>query len=97
MMTFHVPLGREARIAMETRRAEAIEQSAKGQRRWLWKMGLVYLGWLFLGLVIMGFGFHSDNERIGRFFVQLSFFVGYGGMYFTTIWAYVRGKERGDW
>lgn len=96
-MTLHVPIGREARIAMEIRRAEQIEQAAREQRRFFWKMGFVYLGWLLLGCVIMGYSFHTTNQDHAKLAFQMCFLVGYGGMYFTTIWAYVRGKERGDW
>lgn len=82
---------------MEVRRAQQNEQAAREQARFFRKMVLVFLGWLALGALLMGYSFHTTNQDRAQLAFQLSFLVGYGGMYFTAVWAYVRGKERGDW
>ncbi|MEO8198994.1 MAG: hypothetical protein ABI679_00600 [Gemmatimonadota bacterium] len=96
-MTIHVPVGRPERIAMETRRAEAIEEGYRAHRRFLFRIGLIYCGWLAIGCFLMMASFHVATYKYASLLYEMSFLIGYGGMFFTAVFAYVRGRERGDW
>ena len=96
-MTLHVPLGRAERIAMETRRAEQLEESYRAHRWFLFRVSLIYIFWLVLGCFLLGLSFRLTNPRHAELALQLSFLVGYGGMFFSAVFAYVRGRERGEW
>lgn len=96
-MTLHAPLERAERIAMEIRRAEQIEESYRAHRRFLFRVSLGYVFWLVLGCFLMGLSFNLTNPRHAELVFQLSFLVGYGGMFFYAVFAYARGRERGEW
>ena len=96
-MTLHVPLGRAERIAMEARRAEQIEASHRAHRGFLFRASLVYLFWLVIGCWLMALSFRLTQPRYAELAFQLSFLVGYGGMFFSAVFCYVRGRERGEW
>jgi hypothetical protein len=93
----HMPIGRAERIAMETRRTQQIEQGYRSRRWFLFRVGVIYLLWLIAGCVMMGWSFRVRSVRYANLLFELSFAVGYGGMFFTAIAAYVRGRERGEW
>jgi hypothetical protein len=95
-MTIHVPLGRAERIAMEIRRAEAIRQSHRAHQRFLLKGLAVCFLWTLAGLVLLGLSFHLTNLAYAELCFYLSFAVGYGGMFFTVVGFYVRGRELGE-
>jgi hypothetical protein len=90
------PLGRAERIAMESRRAAAIEAGFRAHRWFLFRGALIYLFWLLAGLFLMGLSFHLTNQKYADLAFQLSFLVGYGGMFFSAVGIYVRGRERGE-
>ena len=95
-MEVHVPIGRAERIAMETRRSREIELSYRNHRRFLIRSGLILLAWNLVGLVLMGMSFHLETQRYANLLFQLSFFVGYGGVFFSAVFIYVRGRETGE-
>lgn len=92
----HVPVGRAERIAMEIRRAAAIEKAHRQHLRFLVRAGLIPLAFLLAGVFLMGLAFHLTEHKYAELAFQLSFLVGYGGMFFGVIGIYVYGRERGE-
>ena len=44
----------------------------------------------------MGLAFYLANQKYAELAFQLSFLVGYGGMFFSVIGIYVHGRTRGE-
>lgn len=95
-MELNIPLGRAERIAMETRRSEAIEAGHRAHRRFLFRAVLILLAWQVAGIGLMGLSFHLADRKYADLAFQLSFVVGYGGMFFSTVFIYARGREIGE-
>ena len=95
-MEINVPVGRAERIAMETRRSEAIEESYRAHRRFLIRALLIIMAWNLAGIGLMGLSFHLTDLKYAELAFQLSFAVGYGGMFFSAVFIYVRGREIGE-
>ena len=95
-MNIHVPTGRAERIAMETRRSQEIEESYRNHRRFLRRAALILLAWNLAGVSLMGLSFHLVNQKYAELAFQLSFAVGYAGMFFSAVFIYVRGRETGE-
>lgn len=55
------------------------------------------LGWSFAGCFLLLLSFHMTNERLGMIPYTLGYLVGWVGISYTIIAAYLRGIERGDW
>ena len=95
-MELNLPLGRAERIAMEIRRSEAIEGSCRAHRRFLRRALLIIMTWNVAGLGLMGLSFHLADLKYAEMAFQLRFAVGYGGMFFSAVFIYVRGRETGQ-
>jgi hypothetical protein len=95
-MELNIPAGRSERIAMETRRSRAIEESDRAHRRFLARAVLILLAWNVAGMALMGLSFHLTEPKYARLAFELSFAVGYGGMFFSAVFIYVRGRETGE-
>ena len=83
------------RIAEERLRSE--REGARVERWDLIRTGLQCVGFCVLGLVIMFFGFSVTDLQIGRALLWAGMAIGYAGMAYTLLSAYIRGEERGDW
>jgi len=83
------------RIAEERRLAE--REAGRYARRDLLRTALQCVAFCLLGLVIMFFAFYVTDLQIGRALLWGGMAVGYAGMAWTLLSAYVRGEERGDW
>ena len=53
--------------------------------------------WCALGLLCIGWAFHTTDAEWGRAAFYLGVGVGNGGWIFTVLGAYRRGERRGDW
>jgi hypothetical protein len=95
-MELNLPLGRAERIAMEIRRSEAIQESYRAHRRFLLRALLIIMAWNVAGMSLMGLSFHLTDLKYAELAFQLSFAVGYGGMFFSAVFIYVRGRETGE-
>jgi hypothetical protein len=92
----HVPTGRAERIAMEIRRAVAIEEAQRQHLRFLVRAGMIPLAFLLAGVFLMGLAFHLTEQKYADLAFQVSFLVGYGGIFFSVIGIYVYGRNRGE-
>jgi xanthine dehydrogenase iron-sulfur cluster and FAD-binding subunit A len=54
------------------------------------------VGFCFLGLVMMFFAFWVADEQLGRALLYAGMAVGYAGMAWSLLRAYVKAEERGD-
>jgi hypothetical protein len=95
-MTLHVPVGRAERIAMEIRRAAAIEDGHRQHLGFLFRAGLIPVAFLLAGVFLMGLAFHLTEQKQADLAFQLSFLVGYGGLFFSVVGIYVHGRARGE-
>ena len=83
------------RIAAE--RLVAEREATRYARRELFFTALQCVAFCALGLVIMFFAFYVTDLQIGRALLWGGMAVGYAGMAWTLLAAYVRGEKRGDW
>ena len=81
---------------METRRSQAIEESYRDHRRFLLRAILILMAWNLAGMSLMGLSFRLTDLKFAELAFQLSFAVGYGGMFFSAVFIYVRGRETGE-
>jgi hypothetical protein len=54
------------------------------------------MAWNVAGMSLMGLSFHLTDLKYAELAFQLSFAVGYGGMFFSAVFIYVRGRETGE-
>jgi hypothetical protein len=94
-MVLHESVGRAERIAMEIRRAEAIEESHRSHQRFLAKGFLAWVLCQLAGLFVFGMAINTVDREFGNLCFHLSFLVAYGGGFFTLVGFYVSGRERG--
>jgi hypothetical protein len=88
-------------ILSEDERVELhLAATRKADRDRLWDMlltGAQCVAWCALALFLLGWSFHTDDEKLGRVFFWGGILVGNGGIVFTLARAYQRGEQRGDW
>jgi hypothetical protein len=78
------------------RRAEQVEAD-RVRRRALTRAAAACVGWLVIGLYLLGWSMHTTDLRYaGAAFVG-GLTLGNGGIIFTLLRAYRQGEERGDW
>ena len=62
---------------------------------------LFTIAWCFffmiVGLVLMAWSMHTNDEKVGRIFFWSALVVNNAGVLATLGLAYHRGQERGDW
>lgn len=83
------------RIAAE--RLEAERQITRFYRREMVFTALACVFWCALGLAFMFAGFAVRGVQKGWALVWSGLIVGYGGITWTLVRAYLRGEARGDW
>jgi hypothetical protein len=80
-----------------TRRREAAELEAeRARRRELVRAALLCVGWLLLGLYILGWSMHTANYDYGRIAFYGGLIVGNGGIVYTLLRTHRRLEKRGD-
>jgi len=77
-------------------------EAAERESRWdAWRaMGRVVgeiMLWTMLGLVGIGFAFHTGDYRLGVVYWWTGAIVWVAGVSHAVLSAYRRGEERGDW
>ena len=83
------------RIAAE--RLAASREADRDARIALLKAVAGMIAWCVIGVVILGFAFHTGDEKTGWVFFWSGLLVGYAGMFWTMHWYYKAGVDRGDW
>jgi hypothetical protein len=81
---------------MELKRAE---EHRLAERDAFWanvRAALMCVAWSCVGLVIMGWGLHTNDPELGQIAWRGGVIVGYAGILFTVVRAYLKAKERGD-
>lgn len=92
-----MPLPRHITDDLAAKRLAESREAARDERRAMARTAFICLGWCALGLCLMAWSFHTDDEVLGRAAFWGSLGVGNGGIIFTLLGAYRRGEERGDW
>ncbi len=54
-------------------------------------------GWTLLAYVLVAIAFHTKDKQAGGTLFYGGLAVGYAGNFVTLYFAYIRGRERGDW
>ena len=54
-------------------------------------------GWTLVAYVLVAFAFHTKDRQAGGILFYGGLAVGYAGNFVTLYFAYLRGRERGDW
>lgn len=57
----------------------------------------IWAGWQLAGVALMLLSARVADPLAGQALFATAFAVGYGGAFFTLVYYYVRGQERGDW
>jgi hypothetical protein len=92
-----MPLRKEL-IEEMIRAREVAELEAERVRRWdLIRTGALCVAWMLFGLYLLGFSFHTTDDRYARPAFYAGVIVGNAGIVFTLLRAYRRGEQRGDW
>ena len=92
-----MPLPREIREELELKHAQQEEQAARDSMWAKVRMALGCIASSMLGLVCMGWAFHTTDEALGRILLSTGVIVGYAGVAVTLLGGYVRGKDKGYW
>jgi len=81
-------IGRQREVAeLETRRAV----------RWtLVRCGALCVGWMLIGLYLLGWSAHTGDEHYGRIAFYSGVIVGNAGILYTLLATYRRLERRGD-
>lgn len=91
-----MPLPQEIREELERKR---LEEHKQAERDVFWhnlRTALLCVCWSGAGLVVMGFGLHTNDPDIGQAAFKGGMIVGYAGILFTLIRWHLKRKERGD-
>ena len=79
------------------RQREAAElQTRRAVRRALVRCGALCVGWMLLGLYLLGWAVHTTDEHYGRIAFYSCVIVGNAGILYTLLATYRRLEERGD-
>lgn len=87
----------EERQRSELARARLQEQLERTAGRTVLTILAICTGWQLAGAGLMLLSARVTDGIIGQALFATSFAVGYGGAFFTLVYYYVRGQERGDW
>lgn len=91
-----MPLRRELLEEMGRRREAAEREAERAVRRELVRAGALCVGWMSLGLYLLGWSMHTVDEHYGRIAFYGGLLVGNGGILFTLLNCYRRLERRGD-
>jgi hypothetical protein len=92
-----MPIPREISEELQRRRF-AEHREAERDKRWDYvRTALHCWGWCLLGLVLIGWSFHTTDDRFARIAFLAGLGVGNTGIIFSILALYRRGESRGDW
>jgi hypothetical protein len=92
-----VPIRKELLEEMARSREAAEIEAERIRRRELILTALWCVVWSMLGLFLLGWSFHTSDDRYARPAFYGGIIVGNAGIIFTLLRAYRRGEQRGDW
>lgn len=92
-----MPLPAELLKQMATDRRESELAAGKDRRRALVQTSLACLGWMALGLALIGWSMHTTNTRYAAVAFWTGLVLGNGGIIHALLAAYRQGERRGDW
>jgi hypothetical protein len=79
------------------RQREAAEVETRRAVRWtLVRCGLACIGWMLVGLYLIGWALHTTDEHYGRIAYYGGVIVGNAGILYTLLATYRRLEQRGD-
>jgi hypothetical protein len=88
---------REELLESMGRQREAAEREAeRAVRRELVRAGALCIGWMLLGLYLVGWSFHTTDYSYGRVAFFDGVIVGNGGIMYTLLATHRRLAKRGD-
>ena len=71
-------------------------EARRGVRRTLVRCGALSVGWMLLGLYLLGWSVHTTDEHYGRIAFYSGVIVGNAGILYTLLATYRRLEKRGD-
>lgn len=91
-----MPLRRALLEEMGRRRDVAENEAERARRRELVRAGALCIGWMLLGLYLLGWSVHTTDYLYGRIAFFGGLIVGNAGIVFTLLASYRRLEKRGD-
>jgi uncharacterized ion transporter superfamily protein YfcC len=91
-----MPLRRELLDEMARVREAAEIEAERIRRRDLIRTAALCVLWMLFGLYLLGWSFHTTDERYARAAFYAGIILGNGGIAFTLLRAQRRREERGD-
>ena len=85
------------REAMEASRLREAAEADRDRRHAFYRAAAECLAWCALGLLCMGWGFHTTDALMGRVALLVGIGAGNAGVIFALLGWYRRGERRGDW
>lgn len=82
---------------MDAARRRDAAESKRDRRRDLVRTALECLAWCVIGLLCLGWAFHTTDPVMGRAAFWAGVGFGSAGIIFALLGAYRRGERRGDW
>jgi hypothetical protein len=92
-----MPLRKELLEEMARARENAEIEAERVLRRDLIRTAASCVAWMLIGLYLLGWSFHTTDDRYARLAFYAGIAVGNAGIVFTLLRAYRRGEQRGDW
>lgn len=87
----------EERQRSEVERARLREELGRTAGRTGLTILAICAAWQLAGAGLMLLSARVTDETAGQALFATAFAVGYGGAFFTLVYYYVRGQERGEW
>lgn len=91
-----MPLRRDLLEEMGRRRELAEREAERARRRELVRAGALCIGWMLLGLYLLGWSVHTTDYLYGRIAFFGGLIVGNAGIVITLLASYRRLEKRGD-
>ena len=91
-----MPLRRELLEEMGRRRELAESEAERARRRELIRAGALCIGWMLLGLYLLGWSVHTTDYLYGRIAFFGGLIVGNAGIVYTLLATYRRLEKHGD-
>lgn len=92
---YHQAIPTREERAAQTRRSE--QQAARDSFRELVVTATTCCAWTLIAYVLVAFAFHTTDRQVGGMLFYGGLATGYAGNFVTLYFAYIRGRERGDW
>ena len=91
-----MPLPQEIQEELERKRREEHQQAERDAFRANVRAALACVAWSAIGLVLMGWGLHTNDTELGQIAWKGGMIVGYSGILVTVIRWHLKAKDRGD-